>query len=139
VIGGYRSDFTNTFAVGGSPSAAQPQIFDLSAAAMTAGEHELRAGAECRTVYEAVHGVFERAGMAEHFPPGHHAGHGLGLSHPEAPFLVRHATETLRAGDVVTLEPGLYIADVGGLRIEHNYLVTADGYERLSNHRIALN
>ena len=44
----------------------------------------------------------------------------------------------VRAGDVVTLEPGLYITGVGGLRIEHNYLVTATGYERLSNHVIAL-
>ena len=60
--------------------------------------------------------------MAEHFP--HHAGHGLGLTHPEAPYLVRHADETLLAGDVVTLEPGLYVAGVGGIRIEHNYLIT---------------
>ena len=63
--------------------------------------------------------------MAEHFP--HHAGHGLGLTHPEAPFFVRHADETLLAGDVVTLEPGLYVAGVGGIRIEHNYLITDDG------------
>ena len=51
---------------------------------------------------------------------------------------MRHADETLLAGDVVTLEPGLYVAGVGGIRIEHNYLVTATGYERLSNHVIAL-
>jgi Xaa-Pro aminopeptidase len=75
-------------------------------------------------------------GVAEHFP--HHAGHGLGLSHPEAPYFVRRATETLVAGDVVTLEPGLYVSGVGGIRIEHNYLVTATGYERLSDHVIAL-
>ena len=80
--------------------------------------------------------VFEKAGVAEHFP--HHAGHGLGLTHPEAPFFVRHATETVLAGDVVTLEPGLYISGIGGLRIENNYLITDRGYERLSNHTIAL-
>ena len=74
--------------------------------------------------------------MAEQFP--HHAGHGIGLTHPEAPFIVRRSTETLLAGDVVTLEPGLYIAGVGGIRIEHNYLITPTGYERLSNHTIAL-
>ena len=68
----------------------------------------------------------------------HHAGHGLGLTHPEAPFFVPKADETLLAGDVVTLEPGLYVADVGGIRIEHNYLVTGTGFERLSNHTIAL-
>ena len=65
--------------------------------------------------------------MAEHFP--HHAGHGIGLTHPEAPFFVREATETLLTGDVVTLEPGLYVEGVGGIRIEHNYLVTEQGFE----------
>ena len=74
--------------------------------------------------------------MADYFP--HHAGHGLGLSHPEAPFFVLEATEALLAGDVVTLEPGLYVPGVGGVRIEHNYLITDAGYERLSNHTIAL-
>ena len=136
VIGGYRSDFTNTLVVGREPSAEQRRLYDLCTAALAAGEKELRAGAACRTVYEAVRGIFEKAGVAEHFP--HHAGHGLGLTHPEAPFLVRHATETLEAGDVITLEPGLYVPDVGGIRIEHNYLITEPGYERLSNHTIAL-
>ena len=73
--------------------------------------HASRPGAACKAVYDAVHGVFEQAGMADHFP--HHAGHGLGLTHPESPFIVRHADETLRAGDVVTLEPGLYVPGVG--------------------------
>jgi hypothetical protein len=136
VIGGYRSDFTNTLVVGRGPSAEQQRLYDLCCAALAAGERELRAGRECRTVYGAVSDVFERAGVAEHFP--HHAGHGLGLTHPEAPFFVRHADEALRAGDVVTLEPGLYVAGVGGIRIEHNYLITEGGHERLSQHVIAL-
>jgi Xaa-Pro aminopeptidase len=87
-------------------------------------------------VYDAVLGSFAAAGVAEFFP--HHAGHGLGLSHPEAPYFVRHSRETLLAGDVVTLEPGLYVDGVGGIRIEHNYLVTDAGFEQLSRHRIAL-
>src|SRR5439155_4957333 len=120
VIGGYRSDFTNTLVVGGQPTAEQQRLFEHCVKAMAAGEKELRAGAACLTVYQAVRGVFEKAGVAEYFP--HHAGHGLGLSHPEAPYIVRHATETLVAGDVITLEPGLYMPDVGGIRIEHNYL-----------------
>jgi Xaa-Pro aminopeptidase len=136
VIGGYRSDFTNTLVVGREPNADQRRLYTLCMEALAAGEKELRPGAACRTVYEAVRGVFDRAGVAEHFP--HHAGHGLGLSHPEAPYFVRHADETLLAGDVVTLEPGLYISGVGGIRIEHNYLIAADGSERLSNHTIAL-
>lgn len=136
VLHGYRSDFTNTLVVGREPTADQRRLFDLCVQAMAAGEKELRAGVYCQTVYDAVRDVFERAGVAEHFP--HHAGHGLGLTHPEAPFLVRHSDETLQAGDVVTLEPGLYVSGVGGLRIEHNYLITANGYERLSSHTIAL-
>jgi Xaa-Pro aminopeptidase len=136
VIGGYRSDFTNTLVVGAEPNADQKRLYDLCVVAMTAGEKELKAGAGCRTVYEGVRSDFEKGGMAEYFP--HHAGHGLGLTHPEAPYFVRHADETLLAGDVVTLEPGLYVPNVGGIRLEHNYLITETGYERLSNHVIAL-
>lgn len=136
VLNGYRSDFTNTLLVGREPTAEQRQLYDLCLGAMEAGEAELRPGAACRAVYDAVRNVFEKAEMAQHFP--HHAGHGIGLTHPEAPYIVRHADETLQAGDVVTLEPGLYVPGVGGIRIEHNYLVTASGQERLSNHRIAL-
>lgn len=136
ILGQYRGDFTNTLVVGRDPTADQKRLYDLCIAAMQAGERELKAGAACRTVYDAVRGAFAAAGMADHFP--HHAGHGLGLTHPEAPFIVRHADESLLAGDVVTLEPGLYVAGIGGIRIEHNYLVTADGYERLSQHEIVL-
>ena len=134
ILQGWRSDFTNTLVVGGSPTPEQRNIFDLCLKAMAAGEHELKAGVTCQQVYDAVRGAF--GNMADKFP--HHAGHGLGLSHPEAPFIVRHSTEALVAGDVVTLEPGLYVDNVGGVRIEHNYLITDLGYERLSNHVIAL-
>ncbi len=136
VIRHYRSDFTNTLVVGKEPRPDQQRLYDLCMAAMAAGEKELRGGRPCLTVYEAVRDVFDRAGAGEYFP--HHAGHGLGLSHPEAPYLVREADETLQAGDVVTLEPGMYVPNVGGIRIEHNYLITETGYERLSNHTIAL-
>lgn len=135
VIQGYRSDFTNTLVVGGKPSKEQQRLYDLCIAAMAAGEKELRAETPCLAVYNAVRGVFEKAGVADKFP--HHAGHGIGLTHPEDPYLVRHATQTLRTGDVVTLEPGLYVEGMG-LRIENNYLITPGGYERLSNHTIAL-
>lgn len=136
VLQGYRSDFTNTLVVGGTPTAEQQRLFTLAEQALHGGETGLKAGASCLAVYQAVRGVFEQAGVAEHFP--HHAGHGLGLSHPEAPFFVEAASETLVAGDVVTLEPGLYIDGIGGLRIEHNYLITPDGYEQLSQHHLGL-
>jgi Xaa-Pro aminopeptidase len=103
---------------------------------MAAGERELRAGAKCLTVYNAVRAGFEQWGLADYFP--HHAGHGLGLTHPEAPFIVLHADESLLAGDVVTLEPGAYVEGIGGLRIENNYFITDTGYQKLSNHTIAL-
>ena len=133
---GYRSDFTNTLVVGGKPNAEQKRLFDLCVSAMAAGERELRAGASCLGVYSAVRGAFEAGGMADSFP--HHAGHGLGLAHPESPYFVRHANETLVAGDVVTLEPGLYVDGVGGIRIERNYLIGATGFKCLSGHEITL-
>jgi Xaa-Pro aminopeptidase len=134
VLFGYRSDFTNTLVVGREPTPDQQRLYDLCMQALAAGEGELRGGASCQKVYTAVRDAF--GGMAEYFP--HHAGHGLGLTHPEAPFIVRHATETLEAGDIVTLEPGLYVEKIGGIRIEHNSAITETGYERLSNHTIAL-
>lgn len=136
VIGGYRGDFTTTYVVGRDPTPEQQKLYDACMSAMRSGESVLRAGATCQSVYDAVRAGFEPFGMADEFP--HHAGHGLGLSHPEAPFLVRHSTETLMAGDVVTLEPGLYIDGIGGIRIEHNYHITETGFERLSQHEIVL-
>lgn len=96
VIAGYRSDFTNTLVVGKEPSADQRRLYDLCCQAMAAGEKELRAGQSCLTVYGAVRGVFDRAGMAQHFP--HHAGHGLGLTHPNALFRARSGRDTAGGG-----------------------------------------
>jgi len=60
------------------------------------------------------------------------------MAHPEPPILVPNSDDILKAGDVVTLEPGLYIEGIGGMRIENNYLITKTGYEKLSNHVISL-
>ena len=130
ILFGYRSDLTITVFVGGKPSPDQTRLMDACVAAMAAGESELKAGTACQTVYDAVRGALARFGLADHFP--HHAGHGLGLNHPEAPFFVRQSSETLVAGDVVTLEPGVYLDGVGGIRIEHNYRITTTGFDRLS-------
>jgi Xaa-Pro aminopeptidase len=134
VLSGYRSDFTNTIAVG-EMSAEQDEIFSVCEGAMAAGESIFKAGAAAKDVYAAASSVMVEAGFA---PLAHHAGHGLGLGHPESPILVPESEDTLLAGDVVTLEPGMYVEGVGGVRIEHNYLITESGYRRLSNHRIAL-
>ena len=136
VVQGYRSDFTNTLVIGGKPTVEQQRLFDVSLNAMRAGEAMLHPGASCKAIYEAVFGVFDAAGLGANFP--HHAGHGLGLAHPESPFLVKNSADFLQGGDVVTLEPGCYVDGVGGVRIEHNYLVTATGHERLSHHTLGL-
>lgn len=135
VVQGYRSDFTNTLVVGGKPDGEQQRLFDLCVQALQAGEALLKPNTPCQAIYDAIRNVFAAAGMADYFPT--HAGHGLGLAHPEPPYIVRHSTETLAEGDVITLEPGLYVGN-NGIRIEHNYLITNSGYERLSNHVLAL-
>jgi Xaa-Pro aminopeptidase len=135
VLDGYRGDFTNAMAVG-KPSDGVRELFALCEAAMAGGEQRLKAGAACRDVYAAVAAPFREAGKPDAFP--HHAGHGIGLAHPEAPIHVPESNDVLLAGDAVTLEPGAYVNGVGGMRIEHNYLITDDGYERLTNHVIAL-
>ena len=134
VLDGYRSDFTNTLSVG-PPSSQQMMLFELCEAAMKAGEATLKAGTPARDVYAAVSSVFEDAGYG---PLPHHAGHGIGLAHPEPPILVPHSDDVLLEGDVLTLEPGAYVEGIGGMRIEHNYLIGEHGAERLSNHVISL-
>lgn len=134
ILDGYRSDFTNVIAVG-EPSAEQRRLFDACAAALRHGETVLKVGVKAAEVYREVSSVIEKAGFGR---LGHHAGHGLGLGHPEAPILVPESTDTLQAGDVITLEPGAYIEGIGGVRVEHNFLITPTGCERLSNHAISL-
>lgn len=135
VLDGYRSDFTNCLTVG-APTADQQRLYELVTAAQRSGETVLKAGNHARDVFHAVNQPILDAGLADKF--AHHAGHGIGLAHPEAPILVPDSNDVLLAGDVVTLEPGLYVQGIGGIRIEHNYLITDSGYERLSNHVISL-
>lgn len=135
IVQGYRSDFTNTLVVGGEPSSEQQQLFGLCLRALEAGERQLKSGVACQTVYDAIEHVFAAKKLADHF--GTHAGHGIGLTHPEPPFIVKHSSETLVTGDVVTLEPGLYIGD-NGIRLENNYVITETGCTRLSRHTLSL-
>ena len=136
VIDGYRGDFCNTFVCDGRANSNQREMFEACLAAMQAGERELRPGAECRRVFEAVRQQIAGRGMGEYF--SHHAGHGIGLGHPEPPFFVPKSDETLVLGDVVTLEPGVYIPGVGGMRFERDYIITEQGFESLSDHPISL-
>jgi Xaa-Pro aminopeptidase len=136
VIGGYRGDFTNTIAVGGQPTAEQRRLFDLCRAALSVGEGAIRHEASARDVFETLNLPLTQADPALRLTG--HGGHGIGLAHPEPPILVPRSTDRLQAGDVITLEPGAYVEGVGGMRFEHNYLVTPDGCERLTNHVLGL-
>lgn len=132
----YRGDFANTFVVDGKPTDDVRKLFDACKQAMAVGERSLKANVACKMVDKAVRDFFDARHLGQNFP--HHTGHGIGLGHPEPPYLVSQSVETLVPGDVVTIEPGQYIAGIGGMRIERNYLITATGYELLSKHAIAL-
>jgi len=135
VVNGYRADYTATVAVDGSLNDTQRRLENALHTALQDGEALLKPGSLARDVYQAV-----KNGLASIDPAfaagfSHHAGHGLGLGHPEAPFFVPNSAEALLVGDVVTLEPGAYSAGGAfGARIEHNYLITETGFERLSSH-----
>lgn len=136
IVQGYRVDIAQTWCVGGAPTDAQQRMEAACLAALARGETLLRPGAVCREVDDAVRGVLRDAGMGG-VSPGH-IGHGIGLEHPAAPFIVSQSEDTLEVGDVVTLEPGLYLPGVGGMRFERNYLVTGDGPECLTPHPLGL-
>jgi Xaa-Pro aminopeptidase len=134
VLNGYRADFTNTLAVG-PPSKEAQELFAVCEAGMASGEKALKAGARASDVHAATVAPYAASGKPAFT---HHAGHGVGLAHPEPPILVRDSTDVLVAGDVITLEPGAYVEGVGGMRIERNYLITESGYETLTQHVISL-
>ncbi|MGH9160641.1 MAG: M24 family metallopeptidase [Vicinamibacteraceae bacterium] len=137
VVHGYRADFANTFVVaGGRPSVGQAELAGYCLEAMRAGERLLAPGARGRDIDAAVREAFAKRQVDEHFT--HHTGHGLGLGHPDPPYLTPESSDTLVAGDIVTLEPGLYVEGVGGMRFEHNYLITEDGFETLTHHALGL-
>ena len=136
VINGYRGDFCTTFVCDGQPSPPQREMHAACLSALTAATQALHPGKAGREVYAACRAPLEKAGLAQHFP--HHAGHGIGLGHPEPPYFVPESDEILEVGDVVTLEPGLYIPGVGGMRFEHNYVVTEQGPLQISHHSLSL-
>ena len=136
VVDGYRGDFTNTFAVGDGPTARQQELFEACVGALAAGESALKPGAPAKGVDQAVRAHFASLGLEHAFLS--HSGHGLGLGHPEPPYFVPDSDETIVAGDVVAIEPGLYIPGEGGMRFERNYLITDSGFETLSNHEIRI-
>jgi Xaa-Pro aminopeptidase len=137
VVHGYRGDYANTFVAGGGKATSrQRDLFAACLEALAAGEAALKPGVPARDVDTAVRRTLHARGPAEHLPG--HAGHGVGLSHPEPPFIVPQSDDRLVAGDVVTLEPGQYVPGLAGMRYERNYLITEDGFETLSGHALTI-
>lgn len=124
VADGYHCDVTRTVAFG-EPDRRMREIRDVVAAAQRAGVEAVRAGAATTEVDAAARSVIAEAGYGDAFPHG--LGHGVGLEIHEAPMLRWDAGEVLEAGMVVTIEPGVYIPGLGGVRIEDMVEVTPDG------------
>jgi Xaa-Pro aminopeptidase len=128
-LGGYCSDCTRTFLAGDVPAELRG-AYDAVLEAQLAGLAGVRAGAEGVAVDRTARDVIAAAGFGDLF--GHGLGHGLGLEVHEAPWLNAEYPSTLVAGNVVTVEPGVYFPGVGGIRIEDLVIVTDDGAEVLT-------
>ena len=129
LVDGYCSDMTRTVAVG-EPSSTQVRMLEVVLAAQAAGVAAVRAGVPAADVDAACRAVIEDAGWGDAF--SHGTGHGVGLDIHEARRVGRTSTATLAAGQVVTVEPGVYLPEHGGVRIEDTVVVTEVGAEPLT-------
>jgi Xaa-Pro aminopeptidase len=130
IVDGYCSDCTRTYAVG-DVSDSLHEVYELVREAQQAGLDAVRPGVSGRDADAAARAVIADAGYGENF--GHGLGHGLGLLVHEAPALRPESDEVLAAGHVVTVEPGIYLSGVAGVRIEDLVVVTDDGAEMLTS------
>jgi len=140
----YWADMTRTVSKG-QPSAEIRKIYDVVKRAQDAGMKALRAGVTGREVHELVEDIIWQAGYdtmrpgqkkdpSDPTPRGfiHSTGHGVGLEIHEAPAISRSGTRPLVAGDVVTIEPGVYDPIIGGVRLEDMLVITDSGARNLT-------
>jgi Xaa-Pro aminopeptidase len=129
VLDGYCSDCTRTFAAG-EPGEEAREIHELVLRAQQTGLDAVAAGVAAADADRAARDVIEAAGHGDAF--GHSLGHGVGLEIHEAPRLSKTSSATLAAGNVVSVEPGVYLPGRLGVRIEDLVVVTEDGCDVLS-------
>jgi Xaa-Pro aminopeptidase len=128
-LDGYCSDCTRTFATG-EPGERAREVYELVRRAQAAGLEAIGPGEEGSAVDAVPRELIAAAGHGERF--GHGLGHGVGLEVHEAPRLSTRSEDTLQAGEVVTVEPGVYLPGELGVRIEDLVVVTEDGHRNLS-------
>jgi len=126
----YRSDMTRTF-VAGTPSKKQQKIYDIVKKAQDEAFKRIREGRKARTLDLAARKLIEKMGYGQYFVHG--LGHGIGLEVHEPPTLNQYSKEVLKSGNVVTVEPGIYITGFGGFRIEDTVLVRKEKGEKLTS------
>ncbi|MGB9986214.1 M24 family metallopeptidase [Salarchaeum japonicum] len=136
----YHADMTRTFVKGDASSEAQ-EFYDVTREALDAAFDALEPGATGEEVHDAVCDVYEDAGYPTlRSDPStetgyiHSTGHGVGLDVHEAPSVSTNATDELEPGHIVTIEPGLYDPEIGGVRLEDIVVVTEDGYENFTDY-----
>ncbi len=130
LVDGYHSDMSRTLCVGGVRSAELSDLLEAVLASQRAGVRTVRPGVSGAEVDEACRTSLENAGYGDLFVHG--TGHGVGLEIHEAPAVAPGSTDILTEGAVVTVEPGAYVAGLGGVRIEDTLVVTATGARPLT-------
>ena len=128
---GYCSDLTRTFCIGPMPRQME-EIYDIVLEAQLAAIDACKPGADCAHVDGVAREIIAQAGYGAEF--SHGLGHGLGMDVHESPnFSVKSAGVALEPGMVMTVEPGVYLPGVGGMRVEDDILITEDGHRVLSS------
>jgi Xaa-Pro aminopeptidase len=127
---GYCSDFTRTFALGKTIDPKLQEIYQIVQQAQEKGIKSVKAGIKCSEVDQIVRNYIQEKGYGEYFI--HSTGHGLGIEVHEEPGISTKDETILQTGMIITIEPGIYLPHLGGVRIEDDILVTGNGYELLT-------